>query len=55
MPLSNEVKIQQFQPISENSRELESLKGYIRALTGHIGRVGRPDAARGPPVGRRCK
>jgi len=26
MPLSNEVKIQQFQPILENSRELESLE-----------------------------
>jgi len=27
MPLSNEIEIQQFQPISENSRELESLQG----------------------------
>jgi len=57
--LSNEVEIQQFQPILENSRELESLEGldgyaYLRALAGQIDRPGGPDAARGPPVGQRC-
>ena len=35
-PLSNEVEIQQFQPISENSRELELLEGWmVMPIYGH--------------------
>jgi len=45
--MSNEVEIQQFQPISEiagNWNIIGKLGWLCRALTGLIGRVGGPDA-----------